>query len=232
MLLGADVSHWNSVDWPAWAGNGYRFVYIKATEGTGWVDDKWMAHQSAAELSEFYTGPYHYFRVQFDGMAQARHLFNTVSVRQWDMPPAIDVERTNNTGFSQAVFAQRLKTCLEETELLFGRKPVIYTSRSMWNELVGNVTWAKNYDLWVAHYGAASPAIPEAWAGKPWRLWQYTSTPLDQNRFNGELNDFLGWIGAAPPPGGSDLEARVKLLEDKVASLDALAGRLHQAHHG
>lgn len=231
--MGLDVSHWNVVDWADWAARAYRFVYIKCTEGTGWVDNKWMTHQAAAETEDFYTGPYHYFRVAWDGATQAQHFYNTVSVRQWDMPPAIDVERTNNNGFTKAEFATKLKACLDKTEELFQRKPVIYTSRTMWNELVGTVTWAKDYDLWVAHYGVTSPSIPEAWAGQQWKLWQYTSTPLDQNRFNGELDDFLRWIGVVvPPPGGGELEARVTKLEEEVAELLALVGRLHGAYHG
>ena len=229
--LGLDVSHWNTVKWLEW--KNHRFVYIKCTEGTGWVDDKWMAHQTAAGLNDFYTGPYHYFRAAWSGAAQAQHFYNTVSVRQWDMPPAVDVEKINNTGFTKEVFAARLKECLLEVERLFGRKPVIYTSKSKWEELVGSMAGAASYPLWVAHYAnVPTPLIPSDWVGTGYKVWQYTSSPLDQNKFNGELNDFLEWIGVVvPPPGGGDLEVRVKSLEEKVANLEALASRLHLSHH-
>ena len=235
-VLGLDVSHWNLPDWSYWAARDYIFTFIKCTEGTAWVDPNWKDHHKNAGDHNFYLGPYHYFRAAWGGIEQARHFHNTVKDWAWDMPPAIDVELINNTGFTKEVFAARLRACLLETELLWGKRPVIYTSKSKWEQLVGTVTWASAYDLWVAHYTTVPvPLIPGDWAGKGYKFWQYTSTQLDQNRFDGDLPKFLEYIGATPPPpppGGGDLEVRVKSLEGKVVSLEALAGRLHEAHHG
>lgn len=228
MVLGLDISHWNTVTWPDWPDK--RFVYIKASEGTDWTDDKMASHKAAAEAADKYTGPYHYFRAAFNGAVQAQHFFDTAGP-DWDMPPAIDVEVINNTGFSKEVFAARLRNCLQETERLFRRRPVIYTSKSKWDLLVGFTGWESAYDLWAAHYTTAPvPLIPTGWSGKGWTLWQHTSTPLDQDRFGGSEEEFLEFVNAAPPVGG-DLETRVKKLEGDVVALLALTGRLHDAHH-
>ena len=138
-------------------------------------------------------------------------------------------------SFTKEAFSARLRACLLETEQLWGKRPIIYTSKSKWEQLVGSVVWASAYDLWVAHYTTAPiPLIPGDWAGKGWKFWQYTSTPLDQNRFDGDLSKFLEYIGATPPPppGGGELEVRVQKLEGDVAALKALTERLHQSHHG
>ena len=45
-LLGVDVSHFQGViDWPAVAKSGVQFAMIKATEGTGFVDPRYVANR-------------------------------------------------------------------------------------------------------------------------------------------------------------------------------------------
>ncbi len=199
-VKGLDVSHWQaSVDWDDWKEKGHDFVYIKVSEGTTWVDPGWKGHFDAAV--EYVRGPYHYFRVQWDGAQQGRHFWNQAKQRSFSMPPAIDVEKTNNLGYSKSTFKNRLRACLLETEEQFSVKPIIYTSESMWEFLVGSAWWADDYDLWTAHYTTASnPLVPSDWRDKGWKLWQWTSRPLDQNKFNGTMKDFLAWIGSSPDP--------------------------------
>ncbi len=198
---GLDTSHWTyPTPWTLWKGRGYIFGYIKATEGTTWEDWRWEKHYE--EAVGFYKGPYHYFRGQWNGALQAQHMFNRCGFKVWEMPPAIDVEKTNNLGINKAVFAARLRNCLIETENLWGKRPIIYTSRSMWHYLIGNTSWASAYDLWVAHYSSRAivPLIPDDWKGNGYTIWQHTSRPMDLNRFSGTKEDFLKWIKVTPPP--------------------------------
>jgi GH25 family lysozyme M1 (1,4-beta-N-acetylmuramidase) len=198
-ILGLDVSHWNTPDWTSWFANGYRFAFLKCTEGITWKDLRYQAHERDATDAGFKVAPYHYFRAQWPGLPQAQHFF--ANAGRDDMPPAVDIERTNNLGFTQALFASRLKEFLDEAERLFGRRPIIYTSKSMWEQLIGSVPWAADYDLWVAHYTTGpAPLLPTDWAGQGWKVWQYTSFQLDQNRFNGSEEDFLTWTGQDPTP--------------------------------
>ena len=182
MISGIDVSHWNTPDWAALWQQNFKFAWIKATEGTAWQDSAYWTHKDAAEAAGFKTGPYHYFRAAFDGRAQAQNLA-TIAGLDFFLPPAVDVERTGNTGTGQVLFQARLRACLLEVEALMGVRPIVYTSKSMWEELVGSgVTWAREYDLWVAHYSTAAtaPILPSGWT--EWKVWQHTSTPLDTNR--------------------------------------------------
>jgi len=196
---GIDVSHWQDVKWLDWKNKGYVFAWLKATEGTNWEDNTWKQKYSDAKQQDFYLGAYHYFRVAWNGAVQAAWFWNAIKDHQWDNPPMVDVERTNNLGYSQSVFAARLRNFLNEFEQLSGIRPVIYTNRSSWQQLIGHAAWATAYDLWVANYTTnAVPLIPDDWQGKGWKLWQYTSVPLDQDRFDGSLADFLEWIGVPP----------------------------------
>jgi hypothetical protein len=84
---------------------------------------------------------------------------------------------------------------LLEIERLFGRRPIVYTSSGLWNEM-GVVEWASDYLLWVAHYtDAKRPTLPLGW--NKWMFWQYTEEgsvagvkgAVDQNQFNGSLDE-------------------------------------------
>ena len=203
---GIDVSHWTyPTDWRQWLDNGYIFGYMKATQGIQFADSKWKAHWDEATNEGVRVGAYHYFKADTNGAVQANYFWNEIKNYAWDLPPVIDAERYFNQGHSKAVFAARLRNCLMEIERLSGVRPMIYTSKSMWHELVGSAGWATAYDLWVAHYtNYPVPLIPNDWQGKGWTLWQYIDRPRDQNRFDGDLTEFKEWIGeeaTLPAPG-------------------------------
>ena len=190
-ILGLDASHWNTPNFPALVAAGHKFCWIKVSEGPAWLDAKYVAHRLAARSAGLVTGPYHYFRAAWGGATQAQHFFD--NAYNDTLPPAVDVEAINNTGFTKDVFKTRLRECLLKTEELFGRRPIIYTSKSKWELLVGLAGWESMYDLWVAHYSAAAnaPLLPNGWAN--WAVWQYTSIPLDTDRMQeaywNSLND-------------------------------------------
>jgi GH25 family lysozyme M1 (1,4-beta-N-acetylmuramidase) len=202
-VLLLDISHWVRPVWTEWPEQ--VGVYMKVTQGTQFADVEWKNHYAEVVEAGKYTGPFHYFKVQNNGALQAEYMWNEIKDYDWDMRPVVDVERYYNQGYSKAVFAARLRNCLLEIERLFGVRPMIYTSRSMWRELVGSTSWASAYDLWVAHYTSYPvPLIPDDWKGKGYRMWQFTSVPLDQNRFHGNHAEYLKWMGkdAPPPPPG------------------------------
>jgi hypothetical protein len=49
------------------------------------------------------------------------------------------------------------------------------------------------WGLWVADYGVSAPAVPKPWSH--WTFWQYTDSPLDEDRFNGTEADLLSYTG-------------------------------------
>src|SRR3990167_8305447 len=190
-ILGGDYSHWNSPDFPALVAAGHKFAWLKCTEGTTWIDPKYFPHRTNAVAAGLKVVAYHYFRAAWTGAGQAQHFFNTAY--NDTLPPAIDVERTNNLGFTKSVFQSRLRECLLETERLFARRPIIYTSKYNWEQLVGLAGWEDEYDLWVANYTTApQPLLPNGWLD--WKVWQYTSVPLDTNRMQTSFWDAL--VGA------------------------------------
>lgn len=218
-VLGTDVSHWQaSVDWYALWDQGYRFVFIKVSEGYTYEDIRWKKHYDEARAAGFIVGAYHYFTPSVNGIAQAGWFYSVIKDVEWDLPPALDVEEPPG-GLSTASYAARVRACIGEMKDLWQEKPFIYTSANCW-KYTGNMTIDVHW--WVAHWTARpDPFLP---AGCPsWKVWQYWSDSLDRNRFNGTYDDLLEFVGSTPPPSG-ELELRVKLLEAMVTKIVAWIG--------
>ena len=221
-ILGLDCSHWNSPVWSDWAIKDYRFVWIKATEGTAFLDPRYAAHKQDATDARFVTGGYHYFRAAYDGTKQADFFWSVIGATA--LPPAIDVEAINNSGFSQAAFRDQLRNCIIRIGELSGRRPLIYTSKSKWELLVGSAPdIATQCDLWVADYGwdgngngIGIPRLPRDWSS--WSVWQFTSKTLDQDRMQDAYWDALF---PSPPPADT-----ITLKLDKETY-----DKLHKAMH-
>src|SRR4051812_41440578 len=67
-LLGADVSHWQSATPTA----GLSFLFVKATEGTGYADPMYATHIGRAVGHGLLPGAYHFARRSADIDLQAR----------------------------------------------------------------------------------------------------------------------------------------------------------------
>ena len=205
-VLGLDVSHWNAPVLADWTSRGYKFVWLKCTEATGFTDSKFIAHYAAA--STFKRGPYHFFRNAANPEDQAAYFRATAGERLGELPPMVDLEDTASVKLGE--LPARALRCLKEVERLFGKKPVIYSAAWWWNPWMGNVAWANDYPLWVANYTtAAAPLLPVGWAS--WQIWQYTNSPLDQDRMQDAY-----WNSMVPLPPADKLPIEVLVPAGKT----------------
>jgi len=223
-VLGSDVSHWNIDNIRAklqglWD-EGYRFLYIKVTEGTAFEDPEWKNIYAIAKDIGFKVGPYHYFLPMVQGFSQGRWFWQIAQQVEWDMKPMLDVEEPGHYSQypSKSVYASRVKTCLYQIAEDFLQKAIVYTSKHKWDTYVD--TYVEE-ELFVAHWTTRpQPLIPRTWEGRGWTMWQFGIVgALDRDRFNGTWDEFLLWLGEDVP----DLTGRVEALEAKVAKLEAWA---------
>jgi lysozyme len=226
-VLGADVSHWNEYDLVDLWNAGYRFLYIKVTDGDWFVDPKWREWYDRATQIGFKVGPYHYFRPEINGALQAELFFETASEVEWHMKPMLDVEERYDGVPSPPVYAARVKNTLYEIEARFGRKPIVYTSKYIWDTFVD--TYVEN-ELFVAHWTTRpEPLIPEDWEGRGYTIWQFGVEVIDRDRFRGDAEEFAAWIQDIEVPDPVDtLEKRVAYLENTVIAQDAMIESLRE----
>lgn len=183
-ITGPDFSHWSHhggapIDWAALAETGQQFVFMKATEGTSYVDEWFARDWAGARRAGLPRGAYHFANPGSidSAIAQARHYVRTIGRidRVGDLPPVLDLESSG--GLSPTALIAWTRTWLRTVEQLTGRTPIIYTGMSFWQYSMANSRSFTRYPLWVAYYPSDTRLRPVRIGGwKSWTLWQYTSS--------------------------------------------------------
>lgn len=171
---GIDVSHHNGpIAWRSLTDAGLTYSFMKATEGTRYVDPGFREHWSAAKKCGVLRGAYHFFDPASDAREQARHFSRVLLEDPGELPPTIDVER----GFGDSRRACEeleadLQLILDEADRALGTRAMIYSGHAFWLSSMCNSQHFNDRPLWIAHYGTAEPQLFGGW--KNWHFWQYT----------------------------------------------------------
>ncbi|WP_367138020.1 lysozyme [Saccharothrix sp. HUAS TT1] len=197
---GMDVSsHQGDVDWAHWWGQGMRFSYVKATEGTGYVNPYYDQQYDGSYQVGMVRGAYHFALPDVsDGATQANYFVDHGGAWSADgatLPGALDVEynpygEDKCYGLAPEAMVTWIRQFSETYQARTGRWPVIYTSTSWWDMCTGGLgDFTATNPVWVARYAESIGQLPHPWAGHA--IWQHSSTPIDQNLFNGTVDDLV-----------------------------------------
>lgn len=92
-VYGIDVSnHQAALDWKKVAADDIDFVYIKATEGSNFIDQSFDAHWAGAQQAGIATGAYHFFSLCSPGVSQAESFLAAIPLDDEMLLPALDLE--------------------------------------------------------------------------------------------------------------------------------------------
>jgi len=225
---GIDVSkHQGKIDWARVSGAGYRFAYVRATMGVTGVDTRFAINWEGSKAAGILTSSYHLIRPEHPGEPQTAHFLRTLGDRVADLPLALDVELDGSDrtlpiplpAQSREAIAECVRSAAILLERETGRKPILYTARWFWNRAVAPSREWEAYDLWVAHYGVATPTIPDPWTR--WTMWQHSATgsvpgvpgECDLNYFDGDLDALRRYgIAAVEPPPVNALPPRARVI--------------------
>lgn len=200
-VYGVDVSvYQGSVNWRSVRAAGKQFVYIRYSDGTGYLDPYFSSNWRNAKAAGLTVGAYQFFRASQNATTQADLVINAVSslggIGQPNLPIAIDVE--TNDGQSNATVINAVNTWLSRVQSRTGRyRPMLYTSPGFWSGLGSPYPNPLPY-LWVANWGVSCPALPYPWGRL--RFWQYSDTgsvagisgAVDTDLYNGSLAEMQG----------------------------------------
>ncbi|HEX8243944.1 MAG TPA: glycoside hydrolase family 25 protein [Longimicrobium sp.] len=214
-----DLYRKDSVEsWDAVKGAGIHAIIHKATQGTGYVDEKYAKRRAATVERGFLWGAYH-FGDASDPQKQARHFLDTVKsveaslAAQLGHPPApppllvLDLEEnflepSNSMSIGKA---EKFVTYVQEQT---GRFPGLYAGDDLRSMLNGhpNQTLARCW-LWLADW-REKPRLIAGW--NEWTLWQYTDggngpeprscagvSTCNRTQFNGDLTGLRKLFGAS-----------------------------------
>lgn len=194
-VVGIDVSsHQDAIAWDQVAADGYGFAYIKATEGSGYTDERFAANWEGARAAGITPGAYHYFTLCSPGTDQAADFLAAAPPDDTALPPALDLEFDGACEERpEAQHAQdEIDAFTAVIERAWGRRMTIYSSSE----------WREHYGLPVAD-GRPDWLFSES--DRPqqedWSIWQF--------RFDGTV---------AGIEGGVDIDvARIEELRDHAA---------------
>lgn len=163
-----DVSHYQgdrgSIDWAQVVRDGYTGVYLKATEGVGFVDPRWINFWTEAGAAGLARGAYHFADLG-NATAEAAHFVQVIHGRQWELLPVLDIEKPGSSGAWTKAFRGAFRTA-------FGHPWFrVYSSYSLLTTTMNPTTWVDaQSSIWVARYNAILN-----WDHPQLELWQHTS---------------------------------------------------------
>jgi GH25 family lysozyme M1 (1,4-beta-N-acetylmuramidase) len=206
--LGVDVSSWQhtrGVNWSRVKADHTTFAFIKATEGTGYVNPYFRRDWASTLRVGLYRGAYHFARPRHgNARAQARFFVRVAGSmhHRGDLPPVLDLETTG--GLRPSALQRWTRTWLRTVRHATGRRPIVYTSPVFWRAALGNSRKFAGYPLWIAHYGVPRPQVPGGWG--TWTFWQGRRNGrvagigggVDRNAFHGSMRRLRRLAHAGP----------------------------------
>lgn len=193
-VRGVDVSRYQGeIDWGILSTQDIQFAFIKATEGSSHIDNKFFYNIEAAYNTDLCVGAYHFFSFDSSGKAQALHYINTVGSLYDKLPPIIDFEfygdKDKNPPDAEEVRRQ-LQEMLDTLEEEYQEKPIIYATGTTYNMYLKG--YFQEYPIWIrnVYYETALEK------GREWLFWQYKDNAVLEGYHGAEekidLNVFRG----------------------------------------
>jgi GH25 family lysozyme M1 (1,4-beta-N-acetylmuramidase) len=201
------------IQWHVEVAAGSQFVYVKATEGTTYVNPHFAADFAAAKAAGRYVGAYVYARPDLGNpIGQADHFLRHARFARDPriLVPFVDLEwpyQGVRTGPCHNLTPEQMRAWihafLDRIEAGIHRKPMIYTNAYWWNPCTGNDPTFGEYPLDIANYTDRPPKLPAGWT--TFALWQYRpgnpeeTSNHDRNVVNGGMAGLaaLAWPGKA-----------------------------------
>jgi len=216
---GIDVSDdQGTIDWSQVSKAGYRFAFIKATEGEGLTGDSeakdpnFEANMIGASSAGILVGAYHLARPDLGNSAadEAQWFVQEAGsyIKSGYLRPMLDVECGNKledcphatSTLSWVELSSWVEEWMTTVENLTDVEPLIYTGGDYKTNLDPSIA---QYDLWVAQYPTYDTSqSPTTGIWDHWDFWQFSdkgSVPgipgnVDLDVFNGNEADLSRFI--------------------------------------
>lgn len=198
-VRGVDVSSYQGdIDWDVLSKQGISFAFIKATEGSTFVDKYFDSNFSNAIQTSLRIGAYHFFSFDSPGETQADNFISTVPRVEGCLPPVVDFElyadKAKNLPEAEATRVQ-LNDLLRKMENHYGKKPIIYATEETYSLYLAG--YYEGHDIWIRNVFTK----PKPLVNQTWTFWQYTNRErldgyngveyyIDMNVFNGTAAEF------------------------------------------
>jgi GH25 family lysozyme M1 (1,4-beta-N-acetylmuramidase) len=240
VINGIDVSgNQGAIDWPTVA-TQEQFAVIKAVEGIGWTDPRFVANWAGAKAAGLLRSAYSFARFDLGnrGGDEARYLLSVAGSAIGDLPPVLDLE-VGPPG-APVDLSPQARDWFSVIDAAWGEPAPLYSYS--WFLQAYNLTEATvgKRRLYLAAYQSTPPVVPPGWPDGI-VIWQNTDAlsvagiadPVDGDVTNLTL-DQLRALGKAAPQAAAPLLQGVQevltitpaIVAAARARLGALGGKL------
>lgn len=245
---GVDLSHYNG-GWDASKSKDQGVEFLIQKSYDVWMSpnpDETMYRNIESALNNDIKVVllYGFFWPNYNALAQADGFYNVIDTvaNEFDIIklPVVDLERTG--GKTDETITFRLRTYLNRLDVLIGRKAMIYTRGSWWNDhVLDKLELSNGRKLFIARYHSG---LDHPWGDaryKPigfdnYTFWQWLadgnnmgslygvdSDDIDLDRYNGTVDDLykeFNIVDNEPDPLPDDIEERVSDLENRADAIE------------
>jgi GH25 family lysozyme M1 (1,4-beta-N-acetylmuramidase) len=192
-----DHSDGRTVNWAGQRAAGDEFAYVKATEGTGYVNPYFAQQYNGSYGAGLVRGAYHFaLPDRSSGTTQADYFVSHGGGWSSDgktLPPLLDIEYnpygSTCYGLSSSSMVSWISAFRSRVRARTGRYPALYTTTNWWSQCTGNTSAFGSSPLFLARYSSSPGTLPAGWG--TYTFWQYSdsgSLPGDQDLFHGSLS--------------------------------------------
>ena len=200
MVQGIDVAAGQhaknaAISWTKVAASGYKFAFVKVTEGTYYVNPYYLNDAGGAQAAGLFVAPYAFgipnysggtlqadYALDRAGSAGGRRMLPLILDIEYDPYAGRDGTRSGTWcyGLSASQMVAWIAAFVSEAERRTGQQPAIYTTAQWWNECTGGSARFAADPLWIADYPADPSSLPSgpapAAGWRSWTYWQYSSS--------------------------------------------------------
>jgi lysozyme len=219
-LLGVDVSNHNgSITWSSVFGDGVRWAYAKATEGTGFTDGFFSGNMSNGKGAGVQMGAYDFCHPESGcPSAEVNHFWSVaggkITADGKSIYPMADCEVFSGVACSEGTYTAWYNNWSADVKAKTATflHPVIYVSACNCSHLSTAITLS----AWIADYNGENLYTGNPWTtccscnvwgggcgADTWTYWQVSSTGrisgisgnVDLDAYNGTLSELISWQG-------------------------------------
>ena len=174
------------INWSDVAQAGYKFAFIKVSEGSYYVNPYSAADIAGAQAAGMFAAPYAFAIPNYSGGAlQADYVLDNADyvpdghlltpILDIEYDPYVSQDGTNSCyGLTQTQMVAWISAFTAEVQRRTGQHPVIYTTADWWKRCTGDSAKFSADPLWIAGGTTSGPTLPAAW--NKWIYWQYTNS--------------------------------------------------------
>jgi GH25 family lysozyme M1 (1,4-beta-N-acetylmuramidase) len=214
----ADISYYQaSVNFVMMKDAGLQGVIIRAGQRY-WVDIRFKENWAKAKAAGLPRGSYWLYDSREDPKKQAALWWSLIRDDTGELVHVADLEEGYGGPYGSGA---NMRIFVQEFQRLSGlpdARIAIYTGYYWWNSRVGNDTFFKRFNAWIAWYASMSVVrVPLPWSESDLIFWQYTSSgdgflygvssrEIDLDWYCCDLASFVQRFnlgGGGIPPGGT-----------------------------